>query len=77
MVQHPVKVLDVRGLLCPYPVLKAEEAIMELKSGEILEIRTTDSGTIMDIPAWAEKKGHQILETSDQWLEIVFLVIKG
>ena len=69
--------VDARGLSCPYPVKKAEEAIQKVKEGEVVEIITTDPGSKIDIPAWAEKNGHRVIEIVDGWLEIYFYVEKG
>jgi tRNA 2-thiouridine synthesizing protein A len=69
--------VDARGLSCPYPVKKAEEAIQKVEVGEVVEIITTDPGSKIDIPAWAEKSGHRVVEIVDRWLEIYFYVEKG
>jgi len=69
--------VDARGLSCPYPVRKAEEAIQKVKVGEVVEIIATDPGSRIDIPAWAEKNGHKVIEVVDRWLEIYFYVEKG
>jgi len=68
--------VDARGLSCPYPVKKAEEAIQKVKVGDVVEIITTDPGSKIDIPAWAEKNGHKVVEVVDRWLEIYFYVEK-
>ena len=59
--------LDARGLSCPMPVLKTKKAIETLKSGEILEILSTDPGTRNDMPGWANRTGNTYLgEKEDQ-----------
>jgi len=69
--------VDARGLSCPYPVKKAEEAIQKVNVGEVVEIITTDPGSRIDILAWAEKNGHKVIGVVDRWLEIYFYVEKG
>ena len=69
--------VDARGLSCPFPVKKAEEAIQKVGKGEVIEIITTDPGSKIDIPAWAEKNGHKVVDVIDNWLEIYFYVEKG
>jgi tRNA 2-thiouridine synthesizing protein A len=71
------KTIDVRGLLCPFPIIKAEENIRKLDPGKILEILTTDPKSKTDIPAWATKKGHQLLIMEDEWISIKFLIKKS
>lgn len=53
--------VDVRGILCPFPVQKADEGIRKLKVGEILGILATDPAAKIDIAAWVMKNGHELL----------------
>jgi tRNA 2-thiouridine synthesizing protein A len=55
------KVVDARGSACPGPLLEAKKGIGSVKVGEVLEIKSSDSGTRNDIPAWAKKVGHEYL----------------
>ncbi len=55
------KVVDARGTSCPGPILAAKKSMAEVKSGEILEVLATDSGTQKDLPAWSKKMGHEFL----------------
>ena len=53
--------LDARGLLCPLPVIRAQDRIRRLEPGEELEVTATDPGTMQDIPAWCRVHGHELL----------------
>ena len=55
------KVVDARGTSCPGPILAAKKGMAEVKVGEIMEVWATDSGTEKDLPAWANKVGHEYL----------------
>ena len=62
--------LDVRGLGCPMPLLKAKKAIESLASGQVLEVDGTDPGSKNDFASWAERTGNQylgFLEESDHF----------
>ena len=48
------QILDVKNLRCPIPVLKAEKALKDLKTGDILEVLTTDPKAIKDFQAFCE-----------------------
>jgi tRNA 2-thiouridine synthesizing protein A len=48
------KILNVKGLKCPIPVLKAEKVLKKLKTGDILEVLTTDPQAIKDFRAFCE-----------------------
>ncbi len=45
--------LDVKGLSCPMPVVKTKQAIDGLEEGDVLEVLSTDSGSMTDIEGWA------------------------
>ena len=59
----PIETLDARGLLCPMPVIKAQDRIAGLRPGAVLEVLATDPGTLADVPAWCRVHGHEVLET--------------
>ncbi|MEW6048094.1 MAG: sulfurtransferase TusA family protein [Bacillota bacterium] len=51
--------LDVRGEICPYPMLKAVEALPRLKPGEDLEVLTDHAPALQTIPAYTGRLGYQ------------------
>lgn len=73
----PDLVLDVKGLCCPMPVVKAKKAIGELQVGEVLEIVGTDPGSKGDIPAWAKRGGHEFIGSWEEGEVFHFFVKKG
>lgn len=60
------QVLDCRRLSCPMPVLKTKNAIGKMGIGEILEVISTDPGSVKDIPAWTSRMGQELLEMSHE-----------
>ncbi|MDA1475155.1 sulfurtransferase TusA family protein [Bacillus changyiensis] len=58
--------LDAKGLACPMPIIKTKKAMDELKSGEILEIHTTDKGSKSDLTAWAKSTGHELVKHTEE-----------
>lgn len=73
----PDEILDCRGLSCPMPILKTKKAIGKMKSGQILEILGTDSGTKNDLPAFAQKTGHGYLgEKEDRGFTRFYIQVK-
>jgi tRNA 2-thiouridine synthesizing protein A len=72
----PDQVLDLKGLLCPMPVVKMQLAIKKLASGAVIEGIATDPGVMADIPAWARTSGNELLSIEQQGKEYHFLVKK-
>ncbi len=46
-------VLDVRGLRCPIPLLRARAALPDLAPGDVLAVLTTDPEARIDLAALA------------------------
>ena len=71
------KTVDARGLLCPHPILKSRKAIKGMKTNQVLEILTTDPGSKIDIPAWADVTGLLLISTEERGpKEFRFLIKK-
>lgn len=67
--------LDVTGLKCPMPILRAKKALAQMQAGEVLTVLATDPGAPGDFEAFCRQTGHVLLESAEN--EGVFtLVIK-
>jgi tRNA 2-thiouridine synthesizing protein A len=51
------RVLDVRGLQCPIPLLRARAALPELAAGDALVVLATDAEAPVDLGALAADEG--------------------
>jgi tRNA 2-thiouridine synthesizing protein A len=54
-------VLDLKGLLCPMPVVKISLAMKTIPVGAIIEATASDPGVVADIPAWARSSGNELV----------------
>ena len=54
--------LDTKGLLCPMPVIRTQDAIKNLSPGDRITVAATDPGTNHDIPAWCRVHGHKVTQ---------------
>lgn len=55
------RILDCYGLLCPMPIIQTAQKIKNMKTGEILEVISTDNGIKEDMPAWCRQTGQEFL----------------
>lgn len=53
--------LDLRGLLCPMPVVKASARLGGMAGGQVLEVLADDQGVKADFPALCRGTGHEWL----------------
>ena len=66
--------LDTRGLLCPLPVIRTQDAIKKMRSGDTLSVTANDPGTLQDIPAWVRVHGHKLLTAESREDEFYFSI---
>ncbi|WP_407049467.1 sulfurtransferase TusA family protein [Methyloraptor flagellatus] len=57
----PPRELDLRGLKCPLPVLRARKALAGMLPGERLVVEATDPMAAIDIPHMCHEDGHELL----------------
>lgn len=69
--------LDAQRLLCPMPVIRAQDRIKDLKPGDRLKVICTDPGAKNDIPAWCRINGHQVNEIVEMDGTIEILITVG
>ena len=58
--------LDLTGLKCPLPILRAKKALATLDSGAIITILATDAGAPADFAAFCQHTGHEWLESREE-----------
>jgi len=66
--------LDVRGQLCPIPVIRTQNKVKSLKVGDILDVICTDPGALSDIPSWCRIHGHKVLDSQTGEDEIIISI---
>ncbi len=70
-------VLDLKGLKCPLPVLRANKALTGLPAGSVLEVQATDPGTVEDFKTYCETAGHALVEWREEDGIYSFLIKKA
>jgi len=68
--------LDAQRLMCPMPVIRAQDRIKDLQPGDRLKVICTDPGAKNDVPAWCRINGHQVddIQEKDGKIEILITV---
>ncbi|TXL01686.1 SirA family protein [Methylococcaceae bacterium HT1] len=69
--------LDAKRLLCPLPVIRAQDKIKQLQQGDVLTVTCTDPGVLQDIPAWCRINGHKVLEAKSDEYEFIIILEVG
>ena len=69
--------LDVRGLNCPLPILRAKKALNGLQNGQVLRVRATDPGSVKDFDAFCKATGNELVSSEQSSEEYVFQIRKN
>jgi tRNA 2-thiouridine synthesizing protein A len=67
-------VLDVKGMSCPLPVLRANRTLRGMAPGERLRVLATDRAAVADFQAYCRETGHALLAWSDEGDMFSFLI---
>jgi len=66
--------LDVKGLSCPLPVLRANRILRGLAPGDRLRVLATDRAAVADFQAYCQETGHALLAWSEEGGVLSFLI---
>lgn len=59
---HKDIVVDTLGLACPMPIVKAKKALDSLLPGQVMEVLSTDRGSVNDFQAWVKQTNNELLK---------------
>ncbi|GBQ69225.1 two component response regulator [Ameyamaea chiangmaiensis NBRC 103196] len=66
--------LDVKGLSCPLPVLKANRALRDMQAGERLRVIATDRASVADFQAFCRETGHALIAFGEEAGVLSFVI---
>jgi tRNA 2-thiouridine synthesizing protein A len=69
-------VLDLRGLRCPQPVLRAAKALRDVPLGGTLVLECTDPLTVIDVPHFVSQTGQALTGQEQRGPLYVFRIRK-
>jgi tRNA 2-thiouridine synthesizing protein A len=71
------QVLDAKGLNCPLPILKAKKALKSMDGGKVLEVQSTDPGSVADFAAFCRTTGNELVEQNEEGGVWTYLIRKS
>jgi len=69
--------LNAEGLNCPLPIIKAKKALKGMEAGQVLEVRSTDPGSIADFAAFCSQTGNELLSSNTEGNIYLFEIKKS
>jgi len=70
------KEFNARGMSCPLPIVKTKKSLLDMTSGQVLKVISTDCGSVKDMAAFAEQTGNPLLSTVEEDGEYTFYLKK-
>ncbi|MFD2173457.1 sulfurtransferase TusA family protein [Rhodobacter lacus] len=77
MTDTPALTLDLRGLLCPLPVLRLRKALLALPEGAEVEMRATDRASWIDVPHFCAHAGHRLVSAEEIEGVLLYRIARG
>jgi tRNA 2-thiouridine synthesizing protein A len=71
------KVIDLRGMSCPWSILKAKSQLIAMDPGEVLEVLSADPMMFKDFLKVLGKRGHQLIQKIDKSEYSRLYVLRG
>ncbi|MFQ5985526.1 MAG: sulfurtransferase TusA family protein [Alphaproteobacteria bacterium] len=71
-----VRVLDVKGLACPLPVLRANKALRDVPKGGLIQVLATDPGAVKDFKAFCKTTRNELVSWQEADGVYTFLIRK-
>ncbi len=72
-----VFLMDLTGLKCPLPVLKARRQINEMSASSVLQVTADDPAAPLDFEHFCQTGGHLLLSSTQQEGVFIFRIAKA
>jgi tRNA 2-thiouridine synthesizing protein A len=68
------QILNVKGLNCPLPILRAKKALKDIPTGGTLQVLATDPGAVKDFEAFCRTTGNELVESKTEGNVFSFVI---
>ena len=62
-------IVDATGLICPEPLMVVRNKMMDMESGQVIQVVATDPSTSWDFPNFCKFLRHDLIHQQEQQLE--------
>ena len=70
------RVLDMRGLKCPLPVLRTRKAMRDVPAGETVLVLADDPASVIDFPVFCHEASLELVSERKDGAELTFEIRK-
>ena len=68
--------VDAKGLKCPGPIVKVDEAVKSVSVGEEVQIEATEKAFFSDVNVWCQRTGNELKSLSEKDGVIYATIVK-
>ncbi len=66
--------LNCIGIYCPGPIAMTRDKIGTIDIGQVLKVDTDDPSAEEDLPRWARRTGHQVINVEKSGATVTFYI---
>jgi tRNA 2-thiouridine synthesizing protein A len=66
--------VDAQGLACPMPIVKTAQHVKTVPAGALVEVLSTDPGSVKDFAAWTRSTGNTLVEQTQDGKIFRFII---
>jgi tRNA 2-thiouridine synthesizing protein A len=71
-----IRTLDLRGCGAQLPIARTAVAMAGMRSGDLIEVLTTDRSSLRDVPVWCRATGNRLVERTEDGGVYRFIIRK-
>ncbi|VAX39378.1 hypothetical protein MNBD_PLANCTO02-81 [hydrothermal vent metagenome] len=71
-----IKEIDLTGLKCPMPIVQLAKLMKQLDAGDEFTAFADDPAFCLDVEAWCNKTGHELLELQNDEKRLIAVIKK-
>ena len=68
--------VDAKGLKCPGPIVKVDEAVKSVSVGEEVQVEATEKAFFSDVDVWCQRTGNELKSLSEKDGVIYATIVK-
>lgn len=68
--------LDLKGLKCPLPVLRAQKVLRGMSAGEEIIVLATDPASTIDMPHFCNTSGNELVSATRDGETFIYTIRK-
>ena len=70
------QVIDVKGQMCPRPLLMTKQTLKAMQAGKVLQVISDDETTKLTFHSYLQRSGDELLDMHQEGVDIHYYIKK-